>query len=161
MAFALRTDLYAFRTAELLRSAGNTGISIIPGLAFHLPLRKQLEFDRFPTSENPMATHSNRYSTGLLTLSLILLGGCATIGPVLPPAAPLPADIAGVLLFAALIGAGGLSVRDRNRQGAPRLHDDFALALLKERYARGEIDRETFLERLHDIESVGSRSRAS
>jgi hypothetical protein len=109
-----------------------------------------------------MPTHSSQYATGTLTVSLILLAGCAAIGPVGPPGPPPPADISGLLLIAVLIGAGALWVRDRNRHGSPRLREDSALILLKERYARGEIDRETFLERARDLGSVGTRvGRAS
>jgi hypothetical protein len=109
-----------------------------------------------------MPTPSNRFSTGTLTVSLIPLTGCATMDPLGPLGAPPPADIAGLLVIFVLIDMGAYWIGGRIRHGSPRLREDSALVLLKERYARGEIDRETFLERVRDLESVGTRGgRAS
>jgi putative membrane protein len=86
-----------------------------------------------------------------------LVIGCAPGPP--PPLVPM--DISG-WLFAAVICAAAIwvSLRVVRKPGhSPDRHDDRALLMLRERYARGEIDREDFLRRLRDLEFVPSASQ--
>jgi putative membrane protein len=59
----------------------------------------------------------------------------------------------GMLLFwVLLIAAIVLLFRSSSGPGGGRSHERSALDLLKERYARGEIEREEFLQKKHDLE---------
>lgn len=62
----------------------------------------------------------------------------------------------GVLFFGLLVGAGVLVVRalwdQGGRAGGRRESEDTSLAILRERYARGEIERDEFEAKKRDLQ---------
>jgi hypothetical protein len=93
-----------------------------------------------------------------------LISGCAAGPPLGPLDIGLP-PVLGLLLMIVLLIAAVLFTKTRSRRTSKPASDDSALSLLRDRYARGEIDREDFLQRRQrDLRCClcpcGSRSHA-
>jgi putative membrane protein len=103
-------------------------------------------------------SHRTRLDPVVLLGSLYILSfitGCAA-GPALGPLdIGLPPGL-GQLLMIVLFIAAVLVTATRSRRTSMPASDDSALSLLRDRYARGEIDREDFLQRRRDLEGQQS-----
>jgi putative membrane protein len=103
-----------------------------------------------------LQSHRNRLNSLIALLSLCgvpLFMGCAAGPPLGSLDFGLPPDIGQLLLIFSVVAVVLLiAIRMRRhfdlRTGKA---DDSALSLLRDRYARGEIDREDFLKRLGDL----------
>ena len=99
-------------------------------------------------------SHRTRLDPVVLLGSLYILSfitGCAA-GPFLGPADfGLPPGLGQMLLIVLLVAAV-LVIATRARHTSMPASNDSALSLLRDRYARGEIGREDFLQRRRDLE---------
>jgi len=82
---------------------------------------------------------------------LSFITGCAAGPPLGPLDIGLPPGL-GQLLMIVLLVVAMLVIATRGRRTSMPASDDSALSLLRDRYARGEIDREDFLQRRLDLE---------
>jgi putative membrane protein len=83
---------------------------------------------------------------------LSFIAGCAAGPPLGPVDIGLPLGVGQLLMIVLLITAV-LFTATRSRPTSMPASDDSALSLLRDRYARGEIDREDFLQRRRDLEA--------
>jgi putative membrane protein len=56
-----------------------------------------------------------------------------------------------VILVAMVLLAGWAMTRGRGRPGGPEERKDSAEEILKQRYARGEVNREEYEQKIHDL----------
>jgi putative membrane protein len=105
--------------------------------------------------------HRTRVSPVLLFGSLCALSlftSCAAC----PPFGPLDFGLApglGPLLMIVLLVAVVFVIATHARRSSMPASDDSALSLLRDRYARGEIDHEDFLQRRRDLEGNNRKKR--
>jgi len=98
--------------------------------------------------------HRTRLSPVVLLGSLYVLSlftGCAAS----PPSGPLDLGLQpglGSLLMIVLLVVAVVVIATHARRTSMPASDDSALSLLRDRYARGEINREDFLQRRRDLE---------
>jgi putative membrane protein len=103
-----------------------------------------------------MQSQSHRPGLGPVVIlgSFYLLSfivGCAASPPLGPVDLGLPPGL-GLLLMIVLLIAAVLFTSIRSRRTSMPASEDSALSALRDRYARGEIDREDFLQRRRDLE---------
>jgi putative membrane protein len=82
---------------------------------------------------------------------LSFIAGCAAGPPLGPLDIGLPPGL-GLLLMIVLLIAAVLFTAIRSRRTSMPASEDSAFSVLRDRYARGEIDREDFLQKRRDLE---------
>lgn len=101
-------------------------------------------------------SHRTRLDPVVLLGSLYILSfiaGCAAGPPLGPLDIGLPPGLGQLLMIVLLIAAVLFTATRSRRTSMPAsASDDCALSLLRDRYARGEIDREDFFQRRRDLE---------
>lgn len=99
-------------------------------------------------------SHRTRLDPVVLLGSFYILSfitGCAAGPPLGPLDIGLPPGLGQMLMIVLLIAAVLFTAIHARRTSMPA-SEDSALSLLRDRYARGEIDREDFLQRRRDLE---------
>ncbi len=106
-------------------------------------------------------SHRTRLDPVVLLGSLYILSfitGCAAGPPLGPLDIGLPPGLGQLLMIVLLIAAVLFTATRSRRTTMPAsASDDSALSLLRDRYARGEIDREDFLQQRRDLEGQQSQ----